>query len=182
MLADGVVTSGAAVTSADATGVMAKTTVAALGPEVSVRVRGSCRSHGTVRKQAVSARQTCAATRKAHDALLAYAWPGNIRQLHNTIERLVILHRGRTVDLKHLPICITRGGQDSALPNLPFGNAQLPMDGIDLRNVLQQFEDSMIRQALQVTNGNKNQAAKILGLNRTTLVEKIKRYDLQKCA
>lgn len=161
---------------------------------------------------------------EALDALVAYHWPGNIRQLHNTIERLVILQRGRTVELKDLPISIkhqpknrvdTTPRPDFRFPENPaeprpltgshpalnpaeddseqdfeaadetlevdeneaamFAQMQLPPDGIDLRVALQRFEDSMIKQALMQTRGNKNQAAKILGLNRTTLVEKLRK-------
>ncbi len=108
------------------------------------------------------------------DALIAYHWPGNIRQLRNILERLVILQRGETVELKHLPICITRNGAGEEGGAL-FNAVQLPPEGIDLREALQQFEDSMIKQALLQTGGNKNQAAKILGLNRTTLVEKLRK-------
>ena len=55
----------------------------------------------------------------------------------------------------------------------------LPAGGIDLRDTLQRFEESMIRKALLATGGNKNQAAKILGMNRTTLVEKLRKRPLE---
>ena len=111
----------------------------------------------------------------AMDALLAYHWPGNIRQLRNIIERLVILQRGGTVEPKHLPLCVIRNTETGGGESLFFGNVRLPADGIDLRSVLAQLEESMIKQALQASGGNKNQAAKILGLNRTTLVEKLRK-------
>ncbi len=115
---------------------------------------------------------------RVRECLASYSWPGNIRQLRNVVERLVILHRGETVELQHLPLCMVqgvRGAEASTEGSAPFTALHLPPDGIDLRNALQQFEDSMIRQALMQTNGNKNQAAKILGLNRTTLVEKLRK-------
>ena len=112
---------------------------------------------------------------EAQDALMAYHWPGNIRQLRNLIERLVILQRGAEVDMGHLPLTVVQNVQAADQESLFFGAPTLPKDGINLRGVLQQFEESMIKQALQATGGNKNQAAKILGLNRTTLVEKLRK-------
>jgi len=115
-------------------------------------------------------------TPAAREALLAYHWPGNIRQLANIIERLVILKRGQQVDLKDLPLCVNRPSQTSTTNEIPFlDQLQLPPGGFDLRDALQRFEDTMIRQALTATGGNKNQAAKALGLNRTTLVEKLRK-------
>ena len=114
----------------------------------------------------------------ALNALKAYHWPGNIRQLRNLIERLVILQRGAEVELGHLPLTVVQNVQETDQDSLFFGNPTLPKDGINLRGVLLQFEESMIKQALQATNGNKNQAAKILGLNRTTLVEKLRKRKL----
>ncbi|MBW2734363.1 MAG: sigma-54-dependent Fis family transcriptional regulator [Deltaproteobacteria bacterium] len=111
-------------------------------------------------------------TPEAREAMLMYRWPGNIRQLRNVIERLVILRRGAEVELKHLPLPMTRGEGANKNAN-PEG--QLPPEGVDLKDVLQRMEDNMIRQALMATNGNKNQAAKILGLNRTTLIEKLRK-------
>jgi len=80
------------------------------------------------------------------------------------------------VDLTHLPLCISQAAPEEGSQTL-FNAIHLPPDGIDLRDALQRFEDSMIRQALLQTGGNKNQAAKILGLNRTTLVEKLRKRE-----
>ncbi len=116
---------------------------------------------------------------QAMDAMLAYHWPGNIRQLCNMIERLVILQRGGEVELSHLPLCIAHNVQEPDQESLfAGGGVQLPPDGIDLRKVLLRFEETMIKQALQATGGNRNQAAKILGLNRTTLVEKLRKRKI----
>jgi DNA-binding NtrC family response regulator len=114
---------------------------------------------------------------EVRSALAAHHWPGNVRQLHNVIERLVILRRGQRVELQHLPFRT----QEREVSATAVVDAQgllsmtLPSEGIDLREALQQLEDSMIRQALLQTAGNKNQAARILGLNRTTLVEKLRK-------
>ena len=104
-----------------------------------------------------------------------YAWPGNLRQLHNIVERVVILRSGELVEPKDLPVRICGSRSSSTVAaDAEFG-FQLPPSGIDLRDALQRLEDSLIRQALIHTGGNRNQAAKILGLNRTTLVEKLRK-------
>jgi DNA-binding NtrC family response regulator len=111
------------------------------------------------------------------EMLCAYSWPGNIRELRNILERLVILCAGRPVEPKHLPLKITGVAVSSDPDSEPdaFGSFRLPAEGLNLRNMLQRLEESMIKQALVTTGGNKNQAAKILGLNRTTLVEKLRK-------
>ena len=113
---------------------------------------------------------------EARSAMTAFDWPGNIRQLNNTVERLVILRRGQTVELSDLPQRIRPGGGLRAVCTGPVAVPQtLPEDGIDLRAALVEMESNMIRQALLAAGGNKNQAAKLLGLNRTTLVEKLRK-------
>ena len=112
---------------------------------------------------------------EAHAALMAHDWPGNIRQLHNVIERLVILRSGDTIEAGDLPIRQTRStGMPDTVGSSELG-LRLPPGGIDLRDALQRLEDSLIHQALVHTGGNRNQAARILGLNRTTLVEKLRK-------
>ncbi len=129
--------------------------------------------------------------------LLRAPWPGNIRQLRNVAERLVVLRAGRAVRLQDLPATLRRGADvtpiAAARPVTP-ANAQveraavasasrsgdlteveLPKDGVDLRATLQRLEARLIRQAILATSGNRNQAARLLGLNRTTLVEKLRK-------
>lgn len=110
---------------------------------------------------------------EVREALTTYRWPGNVRQLRNVLERLVILRRGKEVLLSHLPACVTRGSQPEQTSGAE--SFDLPADGMDLKRALLRFEETMIRKALLATEGNKNQAAKILGLNRTTLVEKLRK-------
>jgi DNA-binding NtrC family response regulator len=99
-----------------------------------------------------------------------YAWPGNIRQLANVIERMVVLRRSGDLDVGDLPPEI------AAPPTARSqASAALPQGGIDLRQAVAELEDSLIAQALARTGGNRNAAAQLLGLNRTTLVEKLKR-------
>jgi two-component system response regulator PilR (NtrC family) len=110
---------------------------------------------------------------EARSALLAYSWPGNIRELRNVVERIVVLRCKRVVALRHLPAKIAR--PEPIGSGLLDEAAEIPPEGIDLRNALQDFEDRMIRQALLASAGNRNKAAKLLGLNRTTLVEKLRK-------
>ncbi|HSK44350.1 MAG TPA: sigma-54 dependent transcriptional regulator [Candidatus Binatia bacterium] len=106
-------------------------------------------------------------TSGALDALLEYHWPGNIRQLENSIERAVALSAGRTIDEKdvHLDTRQTKPGAAAS------SSGQFLPDGM----TLEQWEDNMIREALRRANGNKSQAARLLGLSRNAL-----RYRLGK--
>jgi sigma-54 dependent transcriptional regulator, flagellar regulatory protein len=135
-------------------------------------------------------------------ALLAYAWPGNVRELHNLMERLVILHAGATVQLRDLPPkmlgpqALPQGlaqaadagrDDDDGLHDLMQLVAEpaepvLPTQGIDLRAYLERIERSLIEQALQASQNVIAHAAARLGLRRTTLVEKIRKYNLREGA
>jgi DNA-binding NtrC family response regulator len=103
-------------------------------------------------------------------ALEHYYWPGNIRELENLLERTVILKGSGEIVLSDLPPKL-RSGQDGSATPVP----ELPSDRTDLRAILESVEDRMIAEALVRTGGNKNRAAELLGLNRTTLVEKLRR-------
>lgn len=107
------------------------------------------------------------------DRLRGYDWPGNVRQLANVIERLVLVACSRTMVLEDLPPNLRTSVLD--LANTPL---DLPPTGVDLRLLLSQLEDRLIGQALKRTGGNKNRAAELLGLNRTTLVEKLRRRNV----
>lgn len=109
--------------------------------------------------------------------LMGYDWPGNVRELENIIERLVILRGGNEVLPEDLPAKIFR---HNPLATDHYKHIfELPKDGVDLKKVLSEIEDSLILQALSFTEGNKNQASKLLNLNRTTLIEKLKKKSLQ---
>jgi transcriptional regulator with PAS, ATPase and Fis domain len=107
-------------------------------------------------------------------ALQHYYWPGNIRELENLIERTVILKGSGDIMLFDLPPKL-RSGQDAPASPPPTPTPDLPSDRTDLRAILESVEDRMIAEALVRTGGNKNRAAELLGLNRTTLVEKLRR-------
>jgi DNA-binding NtrC family response regulator len=106
-------------------------------------------------------------------ALLAsYHWPGNVRELENLIERLTVLCGEGEITADDLPSSLLQP-HTSETP-APV----LPDTGLSFRDEVDRLESELIRQALRKTNGNKNQAAQLLGLNRTTLLEKIKKKGL----
>jgi len=112
---------------------------------------------------------------KALECLLTYDWPGNVRELENIVERLVILKGGNKVKLADLPLKVVQGHN---IPGLYENMISLPDEGIDLKQALSDIEDSLIAQALERTQGNKNQASKLLRMNRTTLIEKLKKKGM----
>ena len=107
--------------------------------------------------------------------LLRYAWPGNVRELENIIERMVILAVGKEIAVTDLPEKITRE-RAMARP----GVEEIPSLGFSLNQAVADFEKKLIIQALNQTDWVKNQAAQLLGVNRTTLIEKMKRCELVK--
>ncbi len=134
----------------------------------------------------------------ARQTLLAYHWPGNVRELAHMIERAVLLTRGTTIvdaDLQ-IPgrkVKFARGSQEMKVPahsapahavkpvesttavNMPA--PVLPAnDTLDLRSALENLERQLIDRALTKAGGNRTEAAALLGLNRTTLVEKLRKY------
>ena len=111
------------------------------------------------------------------DLLLGYDWPGNVRELENVIERLVILRGGNEILPEDLPAKIFRS---NPLATQTYKSLfELPDLGVDLKQILSDIEDSLIMQAMNRTKGNKNQASKLLALNRTTLIEKMKKKNLE---
>jgi two-component system response regulator AtoC len=112
------------------------------------------------------------------ERLARYRWPGNIRELGNAVERMVIFQKHGVLPAAALPPQIARADAtpSAVTPELaPLSATQLPEKGVDLRAAVAQLEESLIAQALDRTGGNRNAAAQLLGLNRTTLVEKLKR-------
>ncbi|MGQ9695943.1 MAG: sigma-54-dependent transcriptional regulator [Thermodesulfobacteriota bacterium] len=112
-------------------------------------------------------------TKEAMDKLIKYNWPGNVRELENTIERVVILLDGDFINPQDLP----EKFQNLTRNNLPQ-EIIIPDEGICLEEAVNEFEKKLILQALQKTGWIKNKAARLLNLNRTTLIEKIKRQNL----
>jgi DNA-binding NtrC family response regulator len=112
---------------------------------------------------------------EAMESLMGYDWPGNVRELENTIERVVILIDHDIIAPQDLP---------EKFHSLPQPEAQtaleIPEEGISLDSAVNEFERNLILQALIKTGWVKNKAARLLNLNRTTLIEKIKRQNLQR--
>jgi two-component system response regulator PilR (NtrC family) len=105
--------------------------------------------------------------------LMAFHWPGNVRQLENAVERAVAFSAGRAqIDLADLPGDIQQAQEPVASPHVA-----LPEDGLDLEELIGGIERELIQRSLERTGGNKGQAARLLNLKRTTLVEKLKRFD-----
>ena len=106
-------------------------------------------------------------------ALMAFQWPGNVRQLENAIERGIALLGGRsTIELSDLPPEI-QGASIALMPSVEF-----PDGGVDLPGMVEQIERDLIARAMSRTGGNKAAAATLLNIKRTTLVEKLKRLPL----
>jgi two-component system response regulator AtoC len=107
----------------------------------------------------------------AMDALHAYDWPGNVRELENIVERLVVISRHETIQLRDLPLDL----QSSHTPLVE----QLEGEGYDLRKAVQQFEREYIRRVLEKTHWNQTVAARMLGIHRNTLLGKIDQLELR---
>jgi sigma-54 specific flagellar transcriptional regulator A len=128
-------------------------------------------------------------------ALCSYDWPGNVRELANLMERLTILHPYGVVDVADLPPKMSPHGRVSSgeeaevaamplvqgMPHSKLNNKpRLPRDGMDLKQHLTDIEISLIEQALDECSGVVAHAANRLKIRRTTLVEKMRKYNIQR--
>lgn len=102
----------------------------------------------------------------AEKAFLEYQWPGNVRELRTAVEHGIVLSRGEEIQLKDLP---------ASLRSIPAGNAGLGLNSLRL----DEMEKSVILRALRQTEGNRTEAAKVLGISRRTLHRKIHEYHLE---
>jgi len=112
----------------------------------------------------------------AMQALEAYDWPGNVREMENVIERSVALTDGEIIERSDLPAGIG-GIDDESIPGLLC--PRVTEDGVDMVRIIEAIERRLIGEALELSDGVKARAANLLGINRTTLVEKIKRHTLE---
>jgi DNA-binding NtrC family response regulator len=120
-----------------------------------------------------TARGRVTLTQDAQQCLMAFDWPGNVRQLENVIERAFALSPGRSqIDAPDLPEEVQRQRAPLAADDVV-----LPDSGVDLDSLVSDFEHALIRKAIARTSGNKRQAAELLHIKRTTLIEKLKRLE-----
>jgi transcriptional regulator with PAS, ATPase and Fis domain len=104
---------------------------------------------------------------EARRALLGHSWPGNVRELRNVIERAVLLEDGPALELRHLPREIAR---EERAPK--FREGRIPS--------LQEVEDHHVLRVLEYTGDNKSQAARILGISRQSLLDRLKRLERER--
>jgi sigma-54 specific flagellar transcriptional regulator A len=123
-------------------------------------------------------------------ALRSCVWPGTVRELANLVERMAVLLPNSTVSVADLPERYQPAGSVMVAPELASESIarvdvddipnMLPSEGIDLKLHMANIELGLIRQALEQSDGVVSQAAQLLKLRRTTLVEKLRKYDLQR--
>jgi len=124
-------------------------------------------------------------------ALCQYRWPGNVRELSNLLERMVIMYPYGIVDVADLPEKFRPTGtvsenapsihfEQHLMPSADLQTSRLPREGIDLKEHISSMECSLIKQALDDAGGVVAHAAKRLKMRRTTLVEKLRKYGLQR--
>ena len=112
-------------------------------------------------------------SRRALEALEQYSWPGNVRELENLVERLVALTEGDIIHIEDLPVEVSGQGVVSGDICL-----ELTEQGMDMVAAIVEIERKLITQALLLAGGVKARAAALLGVNRTTLVEKMRRMGM----
>ena len=143
-------------------------------------------------------------TQRAIESLKEHVWSGNVRELSNLVERLTILYPGGLVDVNDLPVkyrhidvpeyCVEMSEEQQErdalasifsdeepveIPETRFPS-ELPPEGVNLKDLLAELEIDMIRQALELQDNVVARAAEMLGIRRTTLVEKMRKYGMTK--
>jgi two-component system response regulator PilR (NtrC family) len=123
--------------------------------------------------EAVPTRGRVTLSQDAQQALMPFHWPGNVRQLENVMERAFALSPGRQqITASDLPDEVRQAAVSPAAPDLA-----IPDEGVQMERLVSDFEHTLIRRALERTHGNKRQAADLLHVKRTTLIEKLKRLE-----
>jgi DNA-binding NtrC family response regulator len=128
-------------------------------------------------------------TASAMDALCRWPWPGNVRELRNVVERAAVRHRGETLGADALERLLRAAATARSAPPAMPAAASIPAaappaaavlgpDGIDLKQLLADLERAYIREALHLSGGTIARSARLLGLQRTTLIEKMRRFEI----
>ncbi|NPB09826.1 MAG: sigma-54-dependent Fis family transcriptional regulator [Thermodesulfobacteria bacterium] len=121
-------------------------------------------------------REVTGISREALECLMRHDWPGNVRELENVIERMVILSNNEILALEDVPEYIL--GKAGSPPLVNVDDFDIPEEGINLPHMVSEFEKRLILKALEKTGWVKNRAAKLLHINRTTLIEKMKKQKI----
>ena len=122
----------------------------------------------------IKKKQVQSITPAAMSLIRQYQWPGNVRELENLMEMLVVMKEDGDIDVDDLPEKISL----NAKPVETIEPPELTGEGLDFNRLVADFEKNLLLKALKMSGGVKNRAAKLLFLNRTTLVEKLKRLNL----
>ncbi|NRA83792.1 MAG: sigma-54-dependent Fis family transcriptional regulator [Gammaproteobacteria bacterium] len=145
-------------------------------------------------------------TQRCIESLMLNTWAGNVRELSNLVERLVILYPNKLIDVNDLPhkyrhleipeyqpdypeemqeqdafAAIFSGEDEIEIPERSMMR-ELPAEGVNLKEILSELETDLIRQAIEQQDGVVSRAAEVLGMRRTTLVEKMRKYGMSKDA
>jgi DNA-binding NtrC family response regulator len=122
----------------------------------------------------IKKKQVRSITPAAMSLIRQYHWPGNVRELENLMEMLVVMKETGEIDIDDLPEKISH----NVTPSNVTGQPELTGEGLDFNSLVADFEKGLLMKALKMSGGVKNRAAKLLCLNRTTLVEKLKRLNM----
>jgi len=132
--------------------------------------------HFIAKHREANASEVHGATGEALEELLRYAWPGNVRELENVVQSILVLREDGLIGRDDVRWKLAqRAGVAATRESAGGVSVALPEDGLVLKDTLDRVERDLIREALFRANGNRSRAASLLGLNRTTLVEKLKR-------
>lgn len=118
-------------------------------------------------------------TASAISSMQAYAWPGNVRELANLVERCMVIAPNGVIDVTDLPSHIQPSIQDIGVSNFCHSMPDV-VDGMDLKQYMYDTELMLIKKALDCSQGVVAQAARLLNIRRTTLVEKMRKYNIKR--
>jgi DNA-binding NtrC family response regulator len=139
------------------------------GPDIAILANHFLRQFNKLKKKNIGRISS-----EAMSFFMRYPWPGNVRELENLMEMFVVMKDGGDIEVSDMPPKII----NQKITEIPTGYMELPDEGLDFNDMVSHFEKDMLLQALRKSDGVKNRAAKLLHLNRTTLVEKLKRFSL----